>query len=365
MVDEVKKGAKNIRVPTKRIGDTIGDDLFRKKVLQAGFDGVGDFNEAFKAAGGDLGDAANKTKFLNSYLPKSEAPYRNIITDRIKTKYEMLSGGARPGTVGAPENKVYWQAATAAEKEAIDKFPKDTKLDKQKRLTYVKKYLKNAGVPAKWLLNNLPRMGLYTAGAAAPISALASAMLYAGTSKPAMGALPEESLKEQVLRGIDFGAPSANSQLLEQMSQDATMKAGGGMMNMNEMIRPIGMQNGGDPVQELKNEMLKAMTRKEGERRADMNTGNPEMERKSTYGEMPQSDLIKLALQIAGQQGDTSEENIRKIIMQLSQTLPSLQQDMANERRSPISSGVASLIDMLGMNRRTNLDRNVSASRTR
>jgi hypothetical protein len=36
------------------------------------------------------------------------------------------------------------------------------------------------------------------------------------------------------------------------MSQDATMKAGGGMMNMNEMIRPIGMQNGGDPVQELK-----------------------------------------------------------------------------------------------------------------
>ena len=51
--------------------------------------------------------------------------------------------------------------------------------------------------------------------------------------------------------------------------------------------------------------------------------------------------------------------------MQLSQTLPSLQQDMVDERRSPISSGVASLIDMLGMNRRTNLDRNVSASRTR
>jgi hypothetical protein len=46
-------------------------------------------------------------------------------------------------------------------------------------------------------LNNLPKMGLYaTAGATAPISALASAMLYAGTSKPAMGALPEESLKD-------------------------------------------------------------------------------------------------------------------------------------------------------------------------
>jgi len=247
MVEEVKKGIRGIRVPTKRVGDTIGDDLFKKKVMQAGFDSLSDFNQTFKAAGGDLGDAANKTKFLNSYLPKEEAPYRNIITDRIKTKYEMLSGGARPGTVGAPENKVYWQAASAAEKEAMEKFPKDTKVNKQKRLTYVKRYLKDAGVPAKWLLNNLPKMGLYaTAGAAAPISALASAMLYAGTSKPAMGALPEESLKDKVLRDIDFSAPSANAQLLEQMSQDAVMKAGGGMMNMNDMIRPIGMAGGGD-----------------------------------------------------------------------------------------------------------------------
>ena len=241
MVEEVKKGIKGIRVPTKRVGDTIGDDLFKKKVMQAGFDSLSDFNQTFKAAGGDLGDAANKTRFLNSYLPKEEAPYRNIITDRIKSKYEMLSGGARPGTVGAPENKVYWQAASAAEKEAMEKFPKDTKVNKQKRLTYVKKYLKSAGVPAKWLLNNLPKMGLYaTAGAAAPISALATAMLYAGTSKPAMGALPEESLKDKVLRDIDFSAPSANAQLLEQMSQDAVMKAGGGIMNINEMIRPIG-----------------------------------------------------------------------------------------------------------------------------
>ena len=96
-----------------------------------------------------------------------------------------------------------------------------------------------------------------------------------------------------------------------------------------------------------------------------METGDPEMERMSTYGEMPESDIIQLAINIAQQQGDTSEQNIRKIIMQLSQTLPSLQQDMVDERRSPISSGVASLIDMLGMNRRTNLDRNVSASRTR
>ena len=246
MVDEVKKGIRGIRVPSKRISDTIGDDLFKKKIMQAGFDGISDFNAAFKAAGGELGDLANKTKFLNSFLPKEEAPYRNIMTDRLKSKYEILSGGATPGTRGAPENKVYWQAASAAEKEAIEKFPKDTKLHKQKRLTHVKKYLKNAGVPAKWLLNNLPKMGLYaTAGISAPISAIASAMLYAGTSTPAKGALPEESLKDKVLRDIDFSGPSANAQLLEQLSQDATMKAGGGMMNMDEMTRPLGYDLGG------------------------------------------------------------------------------------------------------------------------
>jgi hypothetical protein len=46
---------------------------------------------------------------------------------------------------------------------------------------------------------------------------------------------------------IDFSGPSANAQLLEQMSQDAAMikKRGGGMMNMDEMIRPIGYEVGG------------------------------------------------------------------------------------------------------------------------
>jgi hypothetical protein len=142
----------------------------------------------------------------------------------------------------------------------MEKFPKDTKVNKQKRLTYVKRYLKDAGVPAKWLLNNLPKMGLYAmAGAAAPISALASAMLYAGTSKPAMGALPEESLKDKVLRDIDFSAPSASSQLLEQMSQDAVMKAGGGMMNMNEMIRPLGFESGGSMNREELETALKSL----------------------------------------------------------------------------------------------------------
>ncbi len=341
MVEEVKKGIKGIRIPTKRVGDTIGDDLFKKKVMQAGFDSLSDFNEAFKAAGGDLGDASNKTRFLNSYLPKEEAPYRNIITDRIKSKYEILSGGATPGTKGAPENKVYWQAASAAEKEAMEKFPKDTKVNKQKRLTYVKKYLKDAGVPAKWLLNNLPKMGLYaTAGAAAPISALASAMIYAGTSKPAMGELPKESLKDKVLRDIDFSAPSANAQLLEKLSQDAVMKAGGGMMNINDMIKPLGYKEGtkdgtlvGDREKEIISLLEQQMMKTEQERRADMK-GDPEAERMSTYGKVTDNDLNAVALMLARQQGQSSEEDILRIRSMLESLAPIVEGDI-KDRTTP------------------------------
>ena len=59
--------------------------------------------------------------------------------------------------------------------------------------------------------------------------------------------LPKESMKDQVMKNMDFSGPSANAQLLEQMSQDAAMikKRGGGMMNMDEIIRPLGYAAGG------------------------------------------------------------------------------------------------------------------------
>ena len=56
--------------------------------------------------------------------------------------------------------------------------------------------------------------------------------------------LPKEPMIDK--KKIDFSGPSANAQLLEQMSQDAAMikKRGGGMMNMDEMIRPLGYKRG-------------------------------------------------------------------------------------------------------------------------
>ena len=303
------------------------------------------FNRKLTKLGISLGDPSSKTNYLNKLLRdagKSELQYKNVISKNrpnltTKGKVEVGMGGVEPGKKGAPNNAKIWKDGTKVQKTAIKKFPDSVTKQRKYFVDTMKKIYGN--IPKKKILD-----------------------LFKNTIKGIKNFSPMGMMQELSMDMIE-----KNPELINMMpgnTEPMTFNEGG-MMDINEMTRPISMQNGGDPVQERKDIMLKAMTRKEGERRADMNTGNPEMERMSTYGEMPQSDLIKLALQIAGQQGDTSEENIRKIVMQLSQTLPSLQQDMSDERRSPISSGVASLMDMLGLNKRTNLDRNVSATRTR
>jgi len=49
-----------------------------------------------------------------------------------------------------------------------------------------------------------------------------------------------ESIGDQVIKNLDFSGPSASSMMLEKMKQDAVMKAKGGIMSIDEMIRPIG-----------------------------------------------------------------------------------------------------------------------------
>ena len=305
-----------------------------------------EFNSQLRKAGVSLSNQRSKTNYLNKLLKDAGlgTSYKNVISSKpseVLTKkgtVEVGMGGERPGQRGAPNNAKIWSDGTKVQKRA-EKLFKTVKEQRKYFVDTMQKVYKN--IPKKQILELFKNVvkGIKTASPMGMMQELAMDMLE----------------KNPELLSIMPG--NTNAQPLTYNK--------GGMMDINEMIRPISMQNGGDPVQERKDMMLKAMTRKEGQRRADMNTGNPEMERMSTYGEMPESDIIKLAGEIAMQQGDTSEENIRKIIMQLSQTLPSLQQDMSDERRSPISSGLASLMDMFGLNKRTNLDRNVSATRTR
>ena len=301
------------------------------------------FMRKLKKLGVSLSDQRSKTNYLNKLLRdagKPELQYENVISSKpskrltTKGKVEVGMGGSRPGAVGAPENAKIWSDGAKIQKTAIKKFPNS--VTKQRKY-FVDMMKKIYGKVSKKKILNLFKNTVKGIKSFSPIGIATG--IGTGLLEEAVSGLGKE---EQV--------PEKNK---------------GGMMDINEMTRPIGLFAGGDPVQERKDMMQQFMNRKEAQRLEDMKTGDPEKQSDSTYGMMNMDEFIQLAINIAQQQGDSSEENIRKIIIQLRETLPSLQQDMADERRSPISSGVASLIDMLGMNRRTNLDRNVSASRTR
>jgi hypothetical protein len=294
-----------------------------------------------KRAGISFNDKTSTKNFLNSALKKagSSFRYKNILQSPTKIATEVGMGGVEPGSRGAPNNAKIWSDGTKIQKTAIKKFPNS--------VTKQRKY-------------------------------------FVDTMKKIYGSIPKKkilNLFKNTLKGIKMGSPMGlmselamdmmeqNPELLSVLPGNQNTKTQfynkGGMMDINQMTRPIGMFLGGDPVQERKDMMQQFMNRKEAQRLEDMNTGDPEKQRDSTYGMMNIDEITQLAINIAQQQGDSSEENIRKIIIQLRETLPSLQQDMADERRSPIASGINTLIDKLGLNRRTNLDRNVSASRTR
>ena len=301
------------------------------------------FNRKLKRLGVDPSDQRSKTNYLNKLLKdagKPELQYQNVVSSKpskrltTKGKVEVGMGGSRPGAVGAPTNAKIWSDGTKIQKTAIKKFPNSVTKQRKYFVDTMKKIY--GSIPKKKILNlfkkTIPGIKSFS-----PIG-IATGV---GTG-----------LLEEVVSGLGE-------------KENISKKNKGGMMDINQMTRPIGMFLGGDPVQERKDMMQQFMNRKEAQRLEDMNTGDPEKQSDSTYGMMNMDEFIQLAINIAQQQGDSSEENIRKIIIQLRETLPSLQQDMADERRSPIASGINTLIDKLGLNRKTNLDRNVSASRTR
>ena len=125
-------------------------------------------------------------------------------------------------------------------------------------------------------------------------------------------------------------------------------KKGGGMMNMDEMIRPLGMRQGGDPVQERMLMLRDSMRDDENQR-------------------MREPDVTSVALTIAKQQGDTSEDNINMIIRQLMAMVPSVNKTAKDELTPTMNKGIQSLLNkinvMMGKKSDPQLNRNVGFER--
>jgi hypothetical protein len=277
------------------------------------------FNRKLKRLGISLSDNASKTNFLNNELKKIGSPlkYKNIITSRAKSAVETGMGGVEPGKVGAPNNAKIWKDGTKIQKTAIKKFPDSVTKQRKYFVDTMKKIYGN--IPKKKILDLFKRT--------------------------------ITGIKNFSPIGIATGVGTG---LLEEMvsglgkEEQVPKKNEGGMMNINEMIKPVGYANGGF---ENRMEMLKDSMRDDENKR------------------MVQPDVTSVALKIAQQQGDTSEANINKIIRQLMAMVPSVNQTMKDELTPTMSKGITGLLDkigvMMGQTSDPKLNRNVGFSRVR
>ena len=284
------------------------------------------FNRKLKRLGVDPSDQRSKTNYLNKLLKdagKPELQYQNVVSSKpskrltTKGKVEVGMGGSRPGAVGAPTNAKIWSDGTKIQKTAIKKFPDSVTKQRKYFVDTMKKIY--GKVPKNKILN-----------------------LFKNTVK---------GIKSFSPIGIATGVGTG---LLEEMvsglgkEEQVPKKNEGGMMNINEMIKPVGYANGGF---ENRMEMLKDSMRDDENKR------------------MVQPDVTSVALKIAQQQGDTSEANINKIIRQLMAMVPSVNQTMKDELTPTMSKGITGLLDkigvMMGQTSDPKLNRNVGFSRVR
>ena len=140
------------------------------------------------------------------------------------------------------------------------------------------------------------------------------------------------------------------------------------MTNIYEMTRPLkSYAHGG--FEDRMSMLRKTMTNTEATRRADMATGDPERERTSTFGTVTENNIRDVALTIARQQGDMSEENINLIMRQLMAITPSLEQTMGEEMGYAVPKGLDALKDkasiMMGLKSDPMLRRDVGFERVR
>ncbi len=233
----------SVRLDKNKFFDLIVDAGY---VDEDGFADVKKFNRAAKRAGIDVKDRSQKnlqkiTKFLNL---KSGGAYKNVAKFSAKSIAENAASqsegflGKYAEKYSAATKEDFWKDAKKLQRKVNPE--KISSLDKAKKIA--------RGLKLKWAVpigvttTLLSKMGF-------------GAMGHLITTEMGDAELPTESMAEQ-LENMDFSGPSANSQLLEQLSQDAAMsKRGGGMASMDDMTRPLGYLEGG-PVPRSRQQSL-------------------------------------------------------------------------------------------------------------
>ena len=278
-------------------------EAFEKALKELGWS-KDQYHRKIKRAGLSLADKTSTKNFLNHHLKKigSSFQYKNILQAPTKIATETGMGGVEPGKAGAPANEKIWRDGAKIQKVAEKKF---------KNLTDQRKYFVET---MKKLYKNVPK----------------SKILH---------------IFKNILRGVKSFSPiGLSTELMMQMMEknpellnmlnnqidpsQVPMARKGGMMDINEMTRPLGYANGGfeDRMSMLRESM--------------MDTENQKMR---------EPDITSVAMTIAQQEGDMSEENINLIIRQLEALMPSLTKTMEKELTPLSTQGLKYLFDKMNI----------------
>ena len=268
------------------------------------------YHRKIKRAGLSLADKTSTKNFLNHHLKKigSSFQYKNIMvtpTEPVHTKgaVETGMGGKPPGTRGAPKNAKIWNDGAKIQKKAIKKFPDS--VTKQRKF-FVDQMKKLYGkIPKKKILDIFKR-----------------------TIRGIKSFSPMGLSTDLIMQMIEKNPELLNILNNQIDPSQVPMARKGGMMDINEMTKPLGYANGGfeDRMSMLRESM--------------MDTENQRMR---------EPDITSVAMTIARQEGDISEENINLIIRQLQALMPSLTKTMEKELTPLSTQGLKYLFDKMNV----------------
>jgi hypothetical protein len=234
-------------VITRRLASTRAQKPFENFLRDIGFTKKDEKTGKIRGAKGDWAKyltsknikvgTVEATDELNKLLKAAGKPlYVDIASAGKNFSEEIISAvtGTQPGESGARE------ARNAANSKIVEIKKIATQAEGANSTKAKQKLLTSLFEKSFPVLKTVPK---YAALLSTAVASKAFGYIPIAT-KMGDAELPKESMIDKT--NMDFSGPSASSQLLEQMSQDAVMKKGGGMMNMNEMIRPLGYEEGGD-----------------------------------------------------------------------------------------------------------------------
>jgi hypothetical protein len=238
-------------IPSVRLGKKLVDTI-----MDAGFKNMAEF-EKFRIDRGlpAIGSSEGRKTLnvLNEMVPESKQ-YRTFADTPEFTKTEIKQTKKE---FKLPDDK---QPSPKQRKEVGNRIIKKvTEISDdadvffgEKMSNAKKKFIEEAIKKANLLIDDATKFGFrslvpFLALSGIPgfiVSAITEVATAKGLNEGEEELIQSESIGDQVMKNLDFSAPSASSMLLEQLSQDATMKAGGGIMNINDMITPVGYKMG-------------------------------------------------------------------------------------------------------------------------